>query len=195
LYVSTIDLYKHHQNVAQAVVNLQNSGFPVTLDLVGEAYPAARKNLEAALARIDPRREIVRYRGPAPFGTLQAIYHDSDAFVFASSCENLPNILIEAMASGLPIACSSRGPMPEVLGDGGLYFDPENARAVTEALKHLITNPELRMRFALTAYRRAERYSWTKCADLTLAFLRTIASRVKGSGTPVRGECHSPHPL
>ena len=35
----------------------------------------------------------------------------------------MPNTLVEAMASGLPIACSDRGPMPEVLGDGGVLFD------------------------------------------------------------------------
>ena len=43
----------------------------------------------------------------------------SNIFIFASSCENMPITLIEGMASGLPIACSDRGPMPEVLQDGG----------------------------------------------------------------------------
>ena len=51
---------------------------------------------------------------------------DANLFVFASSCENMPNTLVEAMAIGLPIACSDRGPMPEVLRDGGVYFDPED---------------------------------------------------------------------
>ena len=50
---------------------------------------------------------------------------EAELFVFASSCENLPNILIEGMAAGLPIACSRRPPMPEVLGDAGESFDPE----------------------------------------------------------------------
>ena len=45
--------------------------------------------------------------------------------IFASSCESSSCVLIENMASGLPIACSNRGPMPEVLKDGGVYFDPE----------------------------------------------------------------------
>ena len=49
----------------------------------------------------------------------------SDLFIFASSCENLPITMLEAMASGIPICCSNRGPMPEVLGREGCYFDPE----------------------------------------------------------------------
>jgi len=45
------------------------------------------------------------------------------------------NILVEAMASGLPIACSNRGPMPEVLGDAGVYFDPEDPHDIARALR------------------------------------------------------------
>ena len=62
-----------------------------------------------------------------PYHELHSEYKDADLGVFASSCENLPIILIEKMASGLPIACSNKGPMPEVLGSAGVYFDPENS--------------------------------------------------------------------
>ena len=71
---------------------------------------------------IDTQRNGVNAYNCDPHAVLKRAH----LFVFASSCENMPNTLVEAMASGLPIACSDRGPMPEILRDGGTYFDPEN---------------------------------------------------------------------
>ena len=58
---------------------------------------------------------------------LHQKYLDADLGLFASSCENMPNILLETMGAGLPIACSNRQPMPEILKNGGEYFDPEKS--------------------------------------------------------------------
>jgi glycosyltransferase involved in cell wall biosynthesis len=132
---------------------------------------------------LDPSGEIVREHGPSSFSSLESFYHRADAFVFASSCENLPNILIEAMASGLPIACSDRGPMPEVLGKGGVYFDPEDPEATADALGRLLSDPDLRMRCARTAYHRAQRYSWDECARSTFCFFEQVLAG--------RGRIHS----
>ena len=45
------------------------------------------------------------------------------------------NTLIESTCVGLPIACSNRGPMPEVLEDGGVYFDPENTQSIKRSIE------------------------------------------------------------
>ena len=47
------------------------------------------------------------------------------------------------MASGIPIACSNRGPMPEILRDGGIYFDPENVDSIKDALELMINDTEM----------------------------------------------------
>ena len=78
------------------------------------------------------------FLGGIAFDEIHHCYMSSDAFVFASSCENLPNILIEAMASGMPIICSSLGPMPEVLGEQGLYFDPFEPETLKSGIKKSI---------------------------------------------------------
>ena len=174
LYVSTIDLYKHQENVAKGVIRLHRNGTPVILDLVGGAYEPARRSLRSLLQALDPSGEVVREHGPTSFSSLESFYHGADAFVFASSCENLPNILIEAMASGLPIACSGRGPMPEVLGDGGVYFDPEDQDATVDTLGRLLSDPDLRSRCARAAYHRAQRYSWDECARSTFCFFEKV---------------------
>jgi glycosyltransferase involved in cell wall biosynthesis len=177
LYVSTIDFYKHQWHVVEAVAEVRARGVPVVLELVGPAYPPALRRLLKAIARWDPLGEFVTYTGPQPHASLYAKYAGSDVCVFASSCENMPNILLEGMASGLPIACSNRGPMPEVLGNAGVYFDPESAADIARALCELIDSPELRAQLARRAFDRVRVFSWRRCAHDTFEFLARVARR------------------
>jgi glycosyltransferase involved in cell wall biosynthesis len=171
IYVSMLDMYKHQWQVAEAVVVLRAQGLPLVLDLVGPAYPPALRRLRETLRRIDPAGAVVY----VPHAELPAWYAAADLGVFASSCENLPNILIECTASGLPIACSGRGPMPEVLGEGAVYFDPESSDSIADAMRALVTSREIRERTARDAFARAHVYSWQRCAAETLGFLARIA--------------------
>ena len=130
LYVSNAAPYKHQWHVVRAVADLRRRGFDLRLVLVGGGTGAAQQRLEAELALSDPRREFVTTIGLLPAERLPSVLAEADLFVFASSCENMPNTLVEAMAAGLPIACSNRGPMPEVLADGGVAFDPESPPSI-----------------------------------------------------------------
>jgi glycosyltransferase involved in cell wall biosynthesis len=126
------------------------------------------------LDRVDPKGEFIRCVGEVPHLELPAVYRRSDLFVYASSCENMPNILLEAMASGLPIACSNCGPMPEVLEDAGLYFDPESPEQIASAMRELIDDHAQRERSSALAYRYAKQYSWERCARSLFSFLADI---------------------
>jgi glycosyltransferase involved in cell wall biosynthesis len=83
---------------------------------------------------------------------------------------------VEAMASGLPIACSNMGSMPDVLRDGGLYFNPENQEEIYTCLKQLITNKELREEIAKRSNEYAKDCSWKKCAHQTFNYLSCFAN-------------------
>ena len=176
LYVSIIDVYKHQWQVVEAVAALRVQGYPVVLELVGPAYGPALRRLLKTMQRCDPEGRAVRYLGPTPHAQLAACYARAEIGVFASSCENLPNILLETMAAGLPIACSNRGPMPEVLADAGRYFDPEDPRSIAAAILELMRSAELRERLARAACERARTYSWAQCAQQTFAFLAQVAA-------------------
>jgi len=172
LYVSFVDIYKHQWHVVVGVAQLRRrTGWPLNLELVGPAYPPALRRLQAAIDQYDPEQTWVRYHGPSSFDQLHTIYRNADVGLFASSCENMPNILLETMASGLPVASSKRGPMPEVLRDAGVYFDPESADDIARALEGLIADPQLRLRFAKDSYAAAGQYSWKRCADETFTFI------------------------
>lgn len=174
LYVSIVNFYKHQWHAAQAVASLRSLGLPVVLDLVGPAYPPALKRLKNVIARLDPKNQFIRYLGPVSYNKLHNCYSGADIALFASSCENMPNILLECMASGLPIACSNRGPMPEILENAGVYFDPEKPDEIAHALSLLIENPVLRTECAWAAFHKSQKYSWKRCADETFTFLHKV---------------------
>ena len=66
--------------------------------------------------------------------------------------------------------------MPELLGDAGVYFDPENSLDIAHALRELIDLPKLRTEKAWASFERAKTYSWARCARETFGFLTKIAN-------------------
>ena len=101
-------------------------------------------------------------------------YNIADAFIFASSCENMPNILIEAMSAGLPIISSNYQPMPEFLKDSGIYFNPLKENDLEEKCIKLFINNEQRNQLSKKSKSYSEIYTWDKCADETFEFLYSI---------------------
>jgi glycosyltransferase involved in cell wall biosynthesis len=171
LYVSNAAMYKHQWSVVRAVGRLRDRGHPVSLVLAGGGSGKAQRWTEEAIAEVDPRGEFIRSMGHVEHRSLPGLLAAADVFVFASSCENMPNTLVEAMSAGLPIACSNRGPMPEVLRDAGEFFDPEDVNSIANALERLIADPKLRVSCAAKAEALARQYSWRRCADETWGFL------------------------
>ena len=176
-YVSIIDVYKHQDRVVEAVASLRDNGIRASLQLIGPAYAPSLRRLRRVLDRVDPDGAYVDYVGALPYEVMPECYRHADAFVFASSCENMPNILLEAMASGLPIVCSNRSVMPEVLGDAGILCDPEDVHGITEAMRLMIEDHGMRLRYAERAFKRAMQYSWKRCATDTLSFVVSCVAR------------------
>ena len=176
LYVSTINFYKHQWNVADAVGKLRRSGYPVSISFVGPIYGGFDK-LSKMITKWDPDFSYMEYIGSVEHSQMPRVYQKADAFVFASSCEAFPQILIEAMSAGLPIACSNIGAAREILGDGAIYFDPKDPMAIFSALKTLLDNHELRNALAVANFEKARQYSWRKCADATFEFIYQVYTR------------------
>ncbi len=174
LYVSHVAPYKHQWQVVKAVAELRREGLPLDITFVGGGSGPSCRQLQASLAELDSQSAFAHYEGPLGRSATGALYHAVDGFVFASTCENLPNILLEAMAAGLPIVSSNRRPMPDVLGDQGLYFDPDSVASIVAALRVLATDLQGRSRNSRAAYQRALNYSWVRCAEETFRFIRSV---------------------
>jgi glycosyltransferase involved in cell wall biosynthesis len=71
--------------------------------------------------------------------------------------------------------------MPELLGDAGAYFDPEQASEIATVLKRLAESPQTREKMADASYTTAKSYSWQRCAMDTFALLARVASESQDS--------------
>ncbi|MBN1664239.1 MAG: glycosyltransferase family 4 protein [Deltaproteobacteria bacterium] len=174
VYVSHVEMYKHQWVVVKAIAELRRQGCNINLTLIGGGSGHAQELLYKQLLVSDPQRLFVEIMGFVNHDKLPELLANSDLFVFASSCENLPITLLEAMAVGLPIACSNRGPMPDVLKDAGIYFDPEDLKSVVEAIEKIIIDADLRTTIAKRAKELSHQYSWDRCSAMTYEFLASI---------------------
>jgi glycosyltransferase involved in cell wall biosynthesis len=172
LYVSTVHVYKHQWNVVNAISLLRKKGFPVELHLVGGVIfkPAGRK-LFKSIAEKDPKKEFIYHHGNLPYDKIESQYNKADGLIFASTCENMPNILMESMASGVPIACSNKEPMPEFLGSGGYYFDAKSVLSIATTLEQLLLEPKERRALADRNMEEVKKYSWKKTSIETFNFI------------------------
>ena len=179
IYVSNAEMYKHQWVVVEAISLLRKRGYNLMLSLVGGGNGPAQELLQDAVAVSDPTGMFIKQLEFLPHTELPALLAEADLFVFASSCENMPVTLVEAMAVGLPIACSNRGPMPEVLVDAGVYFNPEDADTIAGAIEQIIQSPALRLAIAQRAKTLSQQYNWKRCADETWAFVAETYLRTK----------------
>jgi glycosyltransferase involved in cell wall biosynthesis len=167
LYISILEPYKHHLELIEAV-KLLRSNYPIRLRLIGANGLLEKEVLE----KMKNTEEYILFEGKIDFLEIARYYKRTNAFVFPSSCENMPNILIEAMSAGLPISCSSLGPMPEFLKDAGVYFNPYNINEIKNSLEKLILDPQLRERNAILAHQYSNEYTWEDSANETLEFIQ-----------------------
>jgi glycosyltransferase involved in cell wall biosynthesis len=118
----------------------------------------------------------VEFLGHVDPEKLVDLYQRCGVFVFPSLVETFGNSLVEAMASGAPVATSRAAAMPEVAGEGALYFDPTDINDIAAILESLLKSDELRRDLGQKALRQAQAYSWPITAERTLTVLRDAAS-------------------
>lgn len=179
IYVSNVAPYKHQWNVAQAISILRNEGYNIYCKFVGGGTGRAQKKFNTILQTIKDSSSFIKQIDFVNHDEIPKYLENADIFIFASSCENMPNILIEGMCTGLPIACSNRGPMPEILKNGGVYFDPENVESIVSSLKVIINDNKLRNKISSISQKLSENFSWEKCSFETFSYLCKIANKYK----------------
>lgn len=167
LYVSRFDVYKHHRELIEAYAQLPSAlRCEHPLLLIGEADMPGAQQMRALIDRLGLKGQVL-VAGSVPYRELPAYYHHAQAIVFASSCENCPNILLEALGAGRPIACSNVQPMPEFGGDAVEYFSPFDPQDIERALLQVLTDQQRSDQLAVAATARSRTYDWTTTARET----------------------------
>lgn len=175
LYVSILFNYKAQLEVIQAWAKLRKiRQTPEKLALAGPEYRPYAQRVRELINSLGLEQEVI-LTGPVPYSELPSYYQHAKINLFASSCENCPNILLEALAGGRPVLCSTYPPMPEFGGDAVEYFDPYNPDELASLFLRYLDNEELCATMGQKAFEHSFRYDWKESAARTWNALSDLA--------------------
>lgn len=178
LYVSHLNPYKNVLEVIEgfAAIARDPRHEPVHLVVTGMTnFPWYRRAIEERIAALGLGGRVI-LTGLVSQAAVDSLLAGCTAFVFASTCENCPTALVEALSAGVPVAASSVGVMPEVAGDAAIYFDPSSPAEIGNAMRRLLGDEELRASLqAKAGVRAAEFPSEAEVARRILAAIESVA--------------------
>jgi glycosyltransferase involved in cell wall biosynthesis len=139
---------------------LNESGERVELELLGELRPGEEKVLAEVSNRCGLGRAPV-IKGPVPHEMITSWLLTLDCFVMPSVSEGCPNILMEALAAGLPCVATRTGAAEDLILDGvsGRLTDWGDSGALSEAVREIMENPEKALSMGRAARSRMELFS------------------------------------
>jgi glycosyltransferase involved in cell wall biosynthesis len=145
LTVGRLEREKGHAILLEAIAELTRNGTPVRLELVGSGSQLGALRSQAARLGVADR---VRFAGGVGQDTIRDRYAQADAFCLPSLSEGVPVVLMEAMATGLPVVAPQLMGIPELVEDGvsGLLVRPGRPREIARAIERLAGDAELRRR-------------------------------------------------
>jgi glycosyltransferase involved in cell wall biosynthesis len=165
LVVSRIDPRKGLRVLPAMVHALVDSGLDFTLDVVGPAVgqPGEREkaDIEAESRRLGIERRI-SFRGSIPLEQLLPAYAGYDLFVLPTlPGEGIPRVLLEAMASGLPIVTTRVAGIPGLVSSetNGLLVEEPTVGSLADAVTRIVADPRLRRSLIANGYATARRHT------------------------------------
>jgi glycosyltransferase involved in cell wall biosynthesis len=136
--------------------------------LVLPGYPTAHEQELRERAHSLGVEADVRFPGWVSAAELEGLWDVTQVFVFPSLYEGFGMPVLEAMARGVPVACSNTSSLPEVAGEAALLFDPLNERAIAGAVERLLVDPDEAARRRALGRQRARLFTWERTARATL---------------------------
>jgi glycosyltransferase involved in cell wall biosynthesis len=167
--VLSLSAKRPHKNIARlfrALAELDPTERP---SLVVPGYPTPHEGKLRDLAVALGIADRVRMPEWLPAADLEGLYANAACVVFPSLYEGFGLPVLEAMARGVPVACSNRSSLLEVAGDAALLFDPEDVQAIRSALERLLRDADLAARLGEAGRARAATFTWRRTAELTAA--------------------------
>jgi glycosyltransferase involved in cell wall biosynthesis len=181
LYTSVITNFKAHLEVVWAYhILCQHRQTPEKLLFVGPSYKRYEKELRRQVAKLN-LQDKVKIIGEIPNSEMPSVYHYAKAHIFASTCENCPNIVIESLGSGRPIFLSNIPPMPEIAGDAAIYFDPYKPAELADLLLRYLDDEVWTKHIGQRAFERSADFSWSNAAHKTFQAFQNLFAEKKTS--------------
>ncbi|MHB8234338.1 MAG: glycosyltransferase family 4 protein [Solirubrobacteraceae bacterium] len=136
--------------------------------LVLAGYPTQHEAQLRERAQALGLQEDVRFVGWLSDADVEGLWAIAQAFVFPSLYEGFGLPVLEAMARGVPVACSNASSLPEVAGEAALLFDPHDEAAIAETLRRLLGDGELTERLRAAGHERVRQFTWQRTAQATI---------------------------
>lgn len=127
-----------------------------------------------AAAKNSPYANDIFITGFFPHENFPDLYRNADACIFPSVTEGVGLSVIEAMACGLPVACSAEGALKEIAGEGALYFYSSDVKEIADSIEKIVTDNNLRTKLINSGIEKAKEYSWKKTAEQTVRIIRSV---------------------
>jgi glycosyltransferase involved in cell wall biosynthesis len=173
LAVGTLEPRKNVEAGLEAFERLVRDGAEHQLVVAGAR--GWREDELVARLRASPASARVLVLGRVGEQHLLALYRGADCLVYPSRYEGFGFPPLEAMACGTPVVCARTTSLPEVVGDSAILFELEDRDALHDALADLLASPALREDLAGRGPARAARFTWERCAELTVRAYRHAA--------------------
>lgn len=109
--------------------------------------------------------KYVRFLGLVDHNEIHKVYQSADVFILPSLAEGMPNVILEAMASGLPIITTDTGGTKELINGNGINIPMHDSKAIADAINKLINNATLKNDMSLKSREIAESMSWRNIAE------------------------------
>ncbi len=173
LYVGRFHARKNLIRLVQAFARIRSELDPsFQLVLVGrDQYHGALVMDE--IARLGLGEQVI-CPGHIPVDDLPYLYSAAELFVYPSLFEGFGLPPLEAMACGTPVAVSDRKSLPEVVGEAGVLFDPDNTEEIAKTLLDMLQDEVRRKELGMCSIEQASRFSWETAAMETLEVYRAI---------------------
>ena len=176
--VLSLSAKRPHKNLRGLLDALARMAPETRPALVLPGYPTPHEQeLKAHAAALGIAADV-RFEGWTSPADVEGLFALAGAFVFPSFYEGFGLPVLEAMARGVPVACSDRASLPEVAGEAALLFDPDDPAAIAAAIERLLTDHAQADRLREAGRAQAARFTWARAAELTLAaYERALSAR------------------
>ncbi len=176
IYVGQLRVHKNIVRLIEAFASVRARNRSLQLVLVGKADLRYLPQVQAAIVKHHLGGAVIM-TGFAPEEDLPPLYSGAMASVTPSLIEGFGLPPLESMACECPVVCSNASCLPEIAGDGALYFDPRNTVDMADKMYRVVSGANLRKVLVAEGLKRTKAFSWDKMAEQTLDLYQTFEKK------------------